>query len=301
MKIKPLQLHSLRNNELFEFCRELIALVGATTPAALKIEPQWAAFTALYAQADEALKKVEGSTITADIAELDHRRDNLIRGLRDLVDAGLLHFDDATHQAARRVEQVLDTYRDVLRLGVVEQTSAVYNLLVELTGEGHSADCERLGLVPWIGELDRVNTAIEKAFAARNDEEAARTTLVLKEVRAALTDAYRALTERIDALALIEGGAVYGRFIGELNVIVARYKDLVAARRGRAAAEKARGEAEAAAAAGVDVETWRSMQRAARAAEDAARRVAAGAARAAVVERSDAGAVEVVAAGEPKR
>jgi hypothetical protein len=71
---------------------------------------------------------------------------------------------------------------------------------------------------------------------------------------------------------------------------------LVAQRRGRAAAEREREDAEAAALAGVDVETWRAMQRAAAAAEKASKLVAAGSAKAVVVEQAEAEAVEVVGA-----
>jgi hypothetical protein len=103
----------------------------------------------------------------------------------------------------------------------------------------------------------------------------------------------------VDALQVVSGdeaGAPWAAFIADLNAVIERAAHLVAQRRGRAEAEKAREEAGAAAVAGVDVETWRAMQKAASAAEVAARRVAAASATAAVVEQADAEAVEVVGA-----
>jgi hypothetical protein len=81
-----------------------------------------------------------------------------------------------------------------------------------------------------------------------------------------------------------EAGAPWAAFIAELNVIVERAAHLVAVRRGRAAAEREREDETAAAEAGVDVATWRAMQKAAAAAEKASKLVAAASATAAVVE-----------------
>jgi hypothetical protein len=300
MKIKGIKLSYLRNDEHFEFIQFVLAYVKEVGAAALKVEPQNEALAALHRQEDEALKKIVASALTARINAADAARDDVFRGLTAAVRSAAHDFDAANRTAAERLTIPLRAYGDVTQRSHFEETSALHNLLKELV-ENHAADYERLSLGRWIGELDRRNMAVERLLEERDGEGAGRTSLVLNEVRALVDAAYAALAAAVDAKALVaelDGAAatvaVYDRFIGLLNERIDRLTAAIAARRGRAAAERAREEAEAAAAAGVDVETWRAMQRAAAAADKAAKLVAAGAATAAVVERSDAEAVEVV-------
>lgn len=302
MKIKHVKLTHLRNDEHFEFIEFTLDLVKDVGAAALRVEAPAAALDADWKREDEALKKIMKSALTAEIDAADATRDDIFRGLTNTVRGALTHFEEARRKAAARVEIVLDTYGNAAARSHFEETSAIHNLLVELTGVKHAADVETLDLGGWISELDRRNTAVKKLLEQRTDESADRTSLVLKTVRTEVDAAYRALAGAVDALATVDalsGGAsaaLYGGFIRRLNERIDFVNDSLAIRRGIAAAEKARQEAEAAAAAGVDVETWRAMRAAAAAAEKAAKLVAAGAARAAVVERSDAAAVEVVGA-----
>ncbi|MDR2885305.1 MAG: hypothetical protein LBU95_00795, partial [Rikenellaceae bacterium] len=68
----------------------------------------------------------------------------------------------------------------------------------------------------------------------------------LREARLEVDAAYYAVVDRVGALSVVEGGAVYEGFIARVNAVVERAAGILAARRGRAAAEKAREQAEAA-------------------------------------------------------
>jgi hypothetical protein len=138
----------------------------------------------------------------------------------------------------------------------IEETSAVYNLLRELTGK-HIADVELLDLGGWIAELDRLNKAVEKLLEGRADEGAGRTSLVLKEVRDEVDEAYAALAAMVEAQALVASlgtdtavVAMYADFIGRLNERIELLNNALAQRRGHAAAKK---KAEEAAAAPVEI------------------------------------------------
>ncbi len=87
-------------------------------------------------------------------------------------------------------------------------------------------------------ELERKNQALDELIKQRYDESAQRSDLVLKEVRAQVDDAYRAITERIDALMLIEGSVVYEEFIRRLNVVIEKYNNTLARRQGNSSKEK---------------------------------------------------------------
>jgi hypothetical protein len=253
MKIKKIVFLYLRNDEHFQFCTDFINLVNSVGAAKLKVQTQFKAFVDLNREEDEALKKITKSALTEKIAEADHARDEVFRGLTEANRAALNHFTPAVREAAKRLQIVFDTYGNVARKPVAEESSALYNLIHEVTGH-HADDMETLNLGGWIVELDRLNNAVQELMSERYDENASRTSLVLKEVRAREDEAYRTITERIDALRIVEGdeievdpdqndGAVsiptpWADFIRRLNAIIDRTGDILAQRRGRSSAKK---------------------------------------------------------------
>jgi hypothetical protein len=253
MKIKNIYLHNFRNDEHFQFIQFTLALVDETGAAALGAVAQNAALIALHRQEDEALKKILKSALTEEINDLDRERDIVFRGLVNAVGSGLSHYSAAVRNAAVRLEIVLDTYGNVAQKPHIEETSALYNLLNELL-TNYSAEVETLALTGWIAELDRLNRAVEALIAGRADEGAARTSLVLKEVRAQVDAAYNALTAMVEAQALVsslgtnaaEAAELYANFVRRLNERIDLMNSALAQRRGiaKAAAEKKKAEEE---------------------------------------------------------
>jgi hypothetical protein len=244
MKIENIDLTRTRNDEHFQFMQFVLALVRETGAAALKVEPQNAALAAAHKQEDEALKKIMKSALTAEINEADRERDGVFRGMANAVRSAQDHFKADVRAAAVRLGIVMDTYGNLAQRSHVEETSAVYNLLMELTGK-HMTDVELLNLSGWIQELDKCNVAVEKLLAGRADEGAERTPLVLKTVRAEVDDAYGLLAAVVDAQALLASlgtdaaaSALYAGFIGRLNERIELMNHAVAVRRGMAKAEK---------------------------------------------------------------
>jgi hypothetical protein len=244
MKIKEFKLSHLRNDEHFQFMQFVLALVKEIGAAALRVEPQNAALAAAHRQEDEALKKIMKSALTAQIDEADRARDGVFRGMAGAVRSAQDHFKADIRAAAVRLGIVMDTYGNVAARSHVEATSAVYNLLVELTTR-HVADTEALDLGGWITELDRLNREVEKLLEGRADEGAERSSLVLKTVRAEVDDAYRALAAMAEAQAMVAsaGGdqsatAVMAGFIRRLGERIDMVNDALAIRRGMARAAK---------------------------------------------------------------
>jgi hypothetical protein len=232
MKTEKINLHLLRNDEHFQFQTEFKDLITSATPAALKIAPQFDAYLLLYTQEDESLKKIMKSAFTEEIESADRQRDLTFRGMVDANRAALNHFRADVKTAARYLQVVFDTYGNLARKPLNEETSAIYNLLQELNGT-YAEEVTATGIADWAKELEANNKAFEALMKNRYDESAQRTDLVLKEVRTQIDTACRTITERIDALALIEGGEVYDGFIRRLNVVVEKYNNVIASRAGR--------------------------------------------------------------------
>jgi len=233
MTIETFRLGHLRVDEHFQFNTEFCDLVTRVNPATLKIEPQFNAYLALYAREDEALKKITKSAITDDIQQADHVRDVTFSGMTGANRAALKHFRPEKVTAAKRLQVLFDTYGNIARKPLNEQTSAIYNLLQELKG-AYAADVAAAGIDDWVQELEANNGAFDLLVKSRYDESAQRTNLVLKEERLRVDDAYRTIVERINALMLIEGGEAYENFIRQFNVVIEKYKNAIARRQGKA-------------------------------------------------------------------
>ena len=237
MKIDKLNLINLRNDEHFQYNTEFRDAVIKFGAASLGIEPQFDIYLPIYEQEDLALKKIMKSAITGEMQTADQRRDQLFRGMCDANKAALNHFRTEVQQAARRIKILLDTYGNLAAKPLNEQTSGVYNLLQDLRGK-YANDAAETGLVEWMDELQAANEAFGNLAKDRYEETAMRTDLVLKDVRAQADAAYRTITERIDALVVVEGPQTYSEFIKYLNAIIAKYTATLAQRAGRAAAKK---------------------------------------------------------------
>ncbi len=60
-------------------------------------------------------------------------------------------------------------------------------------------------------------------MSERFDESASKSSLVVKDARTELDNAYTVITERLCALALVEGASSYESFIKTWNAVVEKY------------------------------------------------------------------------------
>jgi ElaB/YqjD/DUF883 family membrane-anchored ribosome-binding protein len=171
---------------------------------------------------DKALKKIMKSALTADILAADKRRDRLYRGMIDLNRAALIHFKDDVQEAAKRLKILFDTYGNVAKKPLNEETSAIHNLLQELNGK-FAQDVVTVGIAEWVFELKASNQTFNLLIKDRYEETAMRTDLVLKDCRQKVDDVYRAIVERVNAYVVIEGETAYKDFISNMNAVITKY------------------------------------------------------------------------------
>jgi len=223
LKIDQIHINHLRNDTHFQFHTEFRDLVAKHGSAALKIKPQFDSYLLLYDKEDTALKKIVKSEYTAQIHEADKARDELYSGLVGTNTNALKHFHPNVREAAARLKIVFDTYGDVPNKSLIDETSALYNVLQDLQGK-YATDVGTVGLSYWVAELKARNEAFEQLMKQRFDEITARTDIVLREVRGEVDALYHEMCERINALALIEGVSAYEPFIRSWNTIVMRFR-----------------------------------------------------------------------------
>jgi hypothetical protein len=241
MEILKIDLSRLRNDEHYEFHTDVAGLVTGSTPEALGVERAFPAYQAACDNEGGALHVVRESTFTGPVADADSRRDSIGGGMSDMVKAATRHFDPAVREAARRLTVVFDSFGNIAVKGYNEETAAINSLVNDLETQ-YAADVTALGIGDWVAGLQSANVAFAALMQERYSEEAAKTQLTMKEARVQLDGAYRAITERIGALIIVNGERGYESFVAELNQRIERYNNMVALREGRNAGEEESGQ-----------------------------------------------------------
>jgi hypothetical protein len=223
----------LRNETHVELHESLAPVFLKYPPAQLGIEAPYAAYKLLLDTEISALDIIRKSELTGKIEEQDHQRDQLFRGFVDAVQSNLHHFDPAKQEAARKVQVILDHYGNIAVKTFDQETAAIDDLARELGTPEHSPLIDTLGLGDWLTALNAGNERFKSLMQERYGEMAQRPTTRMKNARTAVDKAWRSLTDRIEALALVNGMTDYEAFIRDLNVVLERYKNLLAQHQGR--------------------------------------------------------------------
>jgi hypothetical protein len=222
MKINKIDLRIMRNDAHFQFFsdfRDTVTKIGA---AALKIKPHFDDWLAFFEKEDEALKKINKSALTQQIQDADKLRDDTFIGMVEITGAYLRHCDKDISEAARRLKIVFDTYGNIAKKPIKEQTAATVNILQELQGK-YAADCATVRISDWVSLLATQNEALNKLVSDRIDETVAKTDVVLREARIACDEAYRKICDIVNVYILLEGVSNYEVFVKTLNAIIAKY------------------------------------------------------------------------------
>ena len=223
MKIMKFVPYNLRNDAHFQFCRDFMVAISAFAEIVLKVKAQFDEWTTRFGKEDEALKKIVKSSLTQKINDVDRLRDNTYSGMVDIVHAYLKCNNVDKSEAAKRLKIVFDTYGNVTKKPLKEQTSAVYNILQELQGEKYGPDCAKVTISDWVGRLASENQTFDSLMTNRFDESAARCSIVLKDARRDVDESYKKICDLVTAYVIMEGEEPYAAFIKRLNEVIKKY------------------------------------------------------------------------------
>jgi hypothetical protein len=113
------------------------------------------------------------------------------------------------------------------------ETIAITNFIQELNGV-YSEDVRILELDRWVDMLDAKNREFEDLAKKYNEElSVRRPEFRMRDVRHEVDKARGVITDRINALIIVEGEATYSAFVREWNELVKHYNDILAQHKGR--------------------------------------------------------------------
>jgi hypothetical protein len=141
-----------------------------------------------------------------------------------VVDAAERHFDPAVRAAAAVVAKRTKNFGDIKNKSYAKESAAVQLLLADLKGP-LAAQVATLGLDEWVAELEAAETAFTTLLEQRNSELAGRPQENVKVIRPKVGEVYEHLTYVVNADIILNGDAVCGEFVRELNEQVKKYNE----------------------------------------------------------------------------
>lgn len=237
MGFLSIHLKGMRNDQHFQYQGDFGELVDNTGAEDLKIVPLFEDWKAGYAQENEALKKISKSPVTEAINLANAHRDNMFRGLSDTLKGMLNHYEPKKVEAAKLLQIVFTTYGNIASKPLSEKIGIYANLIEEVHADHYAAAVETCELNDWFDVLETCNDDVRVLIKQRDEENAGRSMIVLKEARRTVDLAHNAILKRITSLLDVEGSAdperkeFYEQFIRRLNAIIERHNNSISARR----------------------------------------------------------------------
>ena len=225
-QIEAIKLKDMKSGSHFLFITDTVGLATADAKVKTKVTAELTALqTALKAE-DDALALSKANLLSKEIKAIDAERDKHYKALRKAITFFLNHPDAELVKAAARLEQLLKDYNINPAMQLDRETGLLLNLISDLETKS-AADVTALALTPVVQAMKQANEKLREVTRARANDRAVQIVGQLKQAQHASDEAYRALVQKVNALAVVEGEADYADFISKMNEQVKHYKQEV--------------------------------------------------------------------------
>lgn len=247
--ITSTNLKALRNLEAFQVYSDVAAFLKQEENTKEFEEPLKSVCDTFFARQQEydtALLPERRSPQTAELAQLDARRDYLLRSFIANLRLYVASPDAELAQAAGVLWGVVEKYgRNIPSLPYRQETAAITNLLQDLEIEENADLAKKLFAEHWIASLRTANTQFEQTMLSRTDTASETTSEKSKMARVAVHAAFEKVCGMINALSVVKGESAYIRLIERINQLVSEAQDVLSRRAARSKKSAEKGEEEA--------------------------------------------------------
>jgi hypothetical protein len=244
IKIEKAKIYQYSHALHLKFFIALLALIRQFGAEVLKIGGLFDKISNSVEKEDSCHKIIRKSDISSLKAEKDHARDDIVAGIKKLLESSLHHFDINVREAAYRLKIVFDTYdrpATIINQPYDAETVSINSLLQEWENR-YMADLEITGLASWVKELRLRNSAFDELTKRYSEQLADKTHLRPKETRRETDELYKQIITVISGNIITEKEngqeSAYAPFVNELNVLIKHYNDQLAQHLGRLEAKK---------------------------------------------------------------
>ncbi|MDR2469490.1 MAG: DUF6261 family protein [Tannerella sp.] len=233
MKLKRIDLHSLHNEEHFNFMRVIIGLLNVTAEDVKAfINVLIVTLTALLTREEGALEKIRKSPLTDPIMIADELRDSIFRGLELLVEGFMHSAVEAEAAAAKEIQLIIDHYGNVTKKAYNEESGLIYNFIQDLRERCQSA-LTTLNLTRWVNDLEEANAEFDNLMNRRFEKGAEQDSDSMREIRRSMDLTYQQLVHAVEVGSQLSNSkADYDHLINEMNQRIDYYRNTLSHRKG---------------------------------------------------------------------
>jgi hypothetical protein len=234
--IKYLYLPQLHHGENATFHRESLKQLENAGIDRLGVTEQFNEYKISCDDLQATIDVFSGSKLSQQSYQSDKLRDRAYSALKAYVKVYLNDDDPIKVDAAERIISVIrQSSKEVgnpLKLGSTKESTALISLLDNL--QPLDADIKLIGAENKLNNLKETNQAFIDLQFERHIEKSEKHSGDVKSARVVTDSSYNRIIERIEAKILLEGIAQFESYVKAQNVVVEKYKNLVAQRKGRA-------------------------------------------------------------------
>ena len=225
-QIEAIKLKDMKSGSHFLFITDTVGLATVDAKVKTKVTAELTALQTVLKAEDDALALSKANLLSGEIKTLDTERDKHYKALRKAIKFFLSHPDAEQVKAAQRLERLLKDYNIDPKMQLDRETGLLLNLISDLETKS-AADVTALALTPVVQAMKQANDKLREVTRARANDRAVQSVGQLKQAQHASDEAYRALVQKVNALAVVEGEADYADFISKMNEQVKHYKQEV--------------------------------------------------------------------------
>ena len=225
-QIEAIKLKDMKSGSHFLFITDTVGLATADAKVKTKVTAELTALQTALKGEDDALALSKANLLSKEIKAIDAERDKHYKALRKAITFFLNHPDAELVKAAQRLERLLKDYNINPAMQLDRETGLLLNLISDLETKS-AADVTALTLTPVVQAMKQANDKLREVTRARANDRAVQIVGQLRQAQHASDEAYRALVQKVNALAVVEGEADYADFISKMNEQVKHYKQEV--------------------------------------------------------------------------
>jgi len=230
IKIKNLGTTSLTIAAHAKFHGEVIALINAATEI-LHLEAIHPQYLAAITAEDEVVNRPGVYAETKQMQTADHNRDMGISLTFNLTDAYLRSPLTAQSAAAEQVSVAINPYRNIQSHEMNRETQELEGLITTLSDKSLAEPLKTLGMSGIPEMLTSLNADFTAAIKARDAEALNRQPIKeadTHQLRNATDTLYHQVVDTVNAYALIQPAKEIDAFVQQMNVLVDKYKNVIA-------------------------------------------------------------------------
>jgi len=190
-----------------------------------------------YETQGKAMNRERGSLKTQEMIKANRTRDEYESSFRLKVKSAMLDSNPDIREAATRLKFIIDKYGDIKKLSYSEK-NGVFDVRFNELLDNYVTDIQKIDAQNILNQLNGANQGFNLTFGARSIEKISAAKQNVLNTRATLDADYREIVLQLNSLAVVEPSLVYDQLIEKISYQIAYFRQQVANRYARLAADK---------------------------------------------------------------